>query len=124
MESQQKQKVRRRYTRSLRVRRKVRTVGEAYPRLCVFKSNRHLSVQLIDDDSGKTLCSSSTMSPSMRKRFPTGKGRAAAECVGRSIAESALALGCSRVVFDRGHRAYHGLVQLIAESARSAGLQF
>lgn len=124
MESQQAHKVRRRRSRALRVRKKVKTVGGKYPRLSVFKSNCHLMVQLIDDSSGSTLCSVSTMTSGMRKRFPKGKSRSAAECLGKTIAESALALNCSKIVFDRGHRAYHGLVQVVAESARSAGLRF
>ncbi|WP_108624329.1 50S ribosomal protein L18 [Candidatus Similichlamydia epinepheli] len=124
MESQQRQKVRCRRARAFRVRKKVKKVGGSYPRLSVFKSNRHLSVQLVDDASGRVLCSASTMTSQMKKIFPNGKGKASAESIGRAIAESALAIGVSKVVFDRGHRAYHGLIRALADSARVAGLQF
>ncbi|WP_108623909.1 50S ribosomal protein L18 [Candidatus Similichlamydia epinepheli] len=124
MESQQRQKVRRRRTRALRVRKKIKRVGGSYPRLSVFKSNRHLAAQLIDDASGKTLCAVSTMTSQMRKVFPSGKGKPSAEYLGQAIAEAALAIGVSKVVFDRGHREYHGLIRALADSARVAGLQF
>lgn len=104
--------------RHARVRRKVIGTSER-PRLAVFRSNRHVYVQLIDDLSGVTLASASTIADS-----PSGSKSDAARVIGRLIAERALAAGIQSAVFDRGGFRYHGRVAAIAEAARTAGLKF
>lgn len=90
------------------------------PRLSVFRSLQHIYAQVIDDDHGATLASASSRTLDLK----SGGNRAAAEAVGRAIAERALASGISTVVFDRGGYPYHGRVQALAEAARAAGLKF
>ena len=95
------------------------------PRLSVFRSLRYISAQLIDDESGKTLISASDYygkQKRLKKTKHTKKDRAYA--VGEDIAKRALALGISKVVFDRGPRRYHGRVKSLAEGARAGGLTF
>lgn len=108
-----------RIRRHRRVRKKIHgTAGR--PRLAVYRSNKHLSVQVIDDDAGSTLAAASTME--------AGDGSsgsvAAATRVGELIAERAKAAGITSVVFDRGGYAYHGRVAAVAAAAREAGLEF
>jgi|SRR5687768_17210421 len=101
-----------------RIRKKVRGSAER-PRLAVYRSLNHIYAQLIDDDSGKTLAMASTKD----KVFSgTGGNVAAAQAVGRSIAERALAAGVSNVVFDRGGYVYHGRVKALLDATREAGL--
>lgn len=101
----------------MRIRKKVSGTAER-PRLTVFKSIKNMYAQLIDDVSGKTLASASTLKTS-------GNGnRDAAKEVGKAIAEKATALKIEAVVFDRGGYVYHGRVQAIADGAREAGLKF
>jgi large subunit ribosomal protein L18 len=110
-----------RLRRHRRVRKKV--AGNATrPRLAVFRSNSHISVQLIDDEAGHTLASASTVEPSLRGGA-TGNIEAAKK-VGALIAERAKAAGIDKVVFDRGGYLYHGRVAALAEAAREAGLDF
>jgi large subunit ribosomal protein L18 len=116
-----KQKHERRLRRHARVRKTVRGSAER-PRLTVYRSNRHVQVQVIDDDAGRTLAAASTLEADLRGG-PTGN-RASAGEVGRLVAERALAAGVTRVVFDRGGHLYHGRVAAIAEAARTAGLEF
>jgi len=108
--------------RHLRVRKKVRGTA-ARPRLAVFRSNRHIYAQLIDDDAGRTLAAASTMEPVARAAGHTGTV-AAARAVGERLGERALAAGVRQVVFDRGGFKYHGRVAAVAEGARAAGLEF
>jgi len=117
-----KQKHERRLRRHARVRKTVRGSAER-PRLTVYRSNRHLQVQVIDDDAGRTLAAASTLEADLRGAGPTGNRSAAGE-VGRLVAERALAAGVTKVVFDRGGHLYHGRVAAIAEAARTAGLEF
>ena len=101
-----------------RIRKKVRG-SAARPRLAVYRSLNHIYAQLIDDDSGKTLAMASTKD----KAFSGPGGNvAAAQAVGRSIAERALAAGVSNVVFDRGGYVYHGRVKALLDATREAGL--
>lgn len=102
-----------------RIRKKVRGSAER-PRLAVFRSLNHIYAQLIDDDSGKTLATASTS----EKAFggTTGGNIAAAQQVGKVIAERAQAAGVSRVVFDRGGYVYHGRVKALLDATREAGL--
>jgi large subunit ribosomal protein L18 len=109
--------------RVLRVRKGVR--GNAgRPRLCVFKSNQHISVQLIDDDTGATLASVGTMTKEFRNLKLGKKSKEAAREVGKKLAELAKARDIQRVVFDRGHHKYHGVLAELANGARESGLQF
>ncbi len=110
-----------RIRRHRRVRKKVRGVV-ARPRLAVFRSNKHISAQVIDDISGRTLAAASTYEADV-KGGATGN-KSAAATVGRLVAERAKAAGVTKVVFDRGGFLYHGRVAAVAEAAREAGLEF
>jgi len=107
--------------RHARVRRKVAGTAER-PRLAVFRSNRHMTAQVIDDATGRTLASASTVESDLRSA-QTGN-RDAAASVGRLVAERAKAAGITTVVFDRGGFIYHGRVAAVADAARQAGLEF
>jgi large subunit ribosomal protein L18 len=105
-----------------RVRKKVSgTPGR--PRLAVFRSNRHVVAQVIDDISGRTLAAASSLEASVRAAGPSGNRNAAA-AVGKLVAERAKAAGVSQVAFDRGGFLYHGRVAALADAAREAGLEF
>ena len=109
-----------RIKRHKRVRSKVSGTSER-PRLSVFRSEKHIYCQIIDDTKGVTLCSAS----SVEKDFEgLGSNKEAANKVGKMIAERALAKGITTVVYDRGGNIYHGRVQALAEGAREGGLQF
>src|SRR3954463_6805345 len=110
-----------RIRRHRRGRKKVRGTAER-PRLAVFRSNKHISAQVIDDRAGKTLAAASTLEKDL-KSGATGNIDAAKK-VGRLIAERAKAAGVSAVVFDRGGFLYHGRVAAVADAAREAGLEF
>jgi large subunit ribosomal protein L18 len=107
-----------RVRRHTRVRRKVAGTAER-PRLAVYRSNRHIYAQLIDDDAARTLASASDAEVQVAGDGKTGVAKA----VGALIAERAKASGIERVVFDRGGRLYHGRVAALAEGAREKGLQ-
>ncbi len=111
-----------RIRRHRRVRKKVHGTA-ARPRLAVYRSNKHISVQLIDDDEGRTLAAASSVEAEQRTAG-SGGSVAAATRVGELVAERATAAGVTKVVFDRGGYAYHGRVAAIAEAARNAGLEF
>jgi len=117
-------KVRResRIRRHGRVRKKIHGTA-ARPRLAVFRSNKHIVLQVIDDESGRTIAAASTNEASARA---TGGGGsvAAATRMGQLVAERAKAAGVEKVVFDRGGFAYHGRVAAAADAAREAGLEF
>jgi large subunit ribosomal protein L18 len=110
-----------RLRRHNRVRRKVHGSAER-PRLAVFRSNRHISAQVIDDSSGHTVASASTVEADLRGR--TTGGIDAATKVGTLIGERAKAAGIDAVIFDRGGFRYHGRVAAVADAAREAGLKF
>ena len=110
-----------------RVHQRVRTrvVGTPErPRLCVFRSIGHIYAQVIDDRSGKTLASASSIDGESKKSLKGGGNIAAAKVIGKTVAERAKAAGVSKVVFDRGGYKYHGRVKALADAAREAGLQF
>ncbi|MCP5029351.1 MAG: 50S ribosomal protein L18 [Actinomycetia bacterium] len=107
--------------RQRRVRKKVRGTAER-PRLAVFRSNKHIHVQVIDDDAGSTLAAASTIEADLRGGS-TGN-RVAAAGVGALIADRAKTAGVTTVVFDRGGNLYHGRVAALADAAREAGLEF
>ena len=108
-----------RVRRHARVRAKISGTAEA-PRLCVYRSNKNIEAQLIDDVKGCTLVSSSSMS----LKLENGSNIEAAKQVGKAIAEKALALKIKNVVFDRGGYLYHGRVAALADAAREGGLEF
>ena len=93
-------------------------------RLSVFRSNKHIYCQIIDDVKQITLCSSSTLDPEVKKGLKSSGTIDAAEKVGKDIAVKAKKIGLEKVVFDRGGYLYHGRVRSLAEGARSSGLKF
>jgi large subunit ribosomal protein L18 len=107
----------------LRVRTRVNGTPER-PRLSVYRSVGHIYAQVIDDRTGKTLASASSIDKETRKDIQGGGNVAAAKIVGRKVAERARAAGIELVVFDRGGYKYHGRVKALAEAAREAGLKF
>ncbi len=111
-----------RIRRHRRVRKKVHGTATR-PRLAIYRSNKHLTAQVIDDDAGRTLASASTLEADFRKQ-QSGCNVAAATAVGALVAERAKQAGISAVVFDRGGFLYHGRIAAIAEAARAAGLEF
>lgn len=111
-----------RIRRHRRVRKKVHGTATR-PRLAIYRSNKHLTAQVIDDDAGRTVASASTLEADFRKQ-QSGANVAAATAVGALVAERAKQAGVSTVVFDRGGFLYHGRVAAIAEAARAAGLEF
>jgi large subunit ribosomal protein L18 len=106
------------------VRAKVSGTPER-PRLAVFRSIRHISAQVIDDSSGRTLAAASSVEPELRGRLGAGGGGnlAGARAVGTLLAQRAGAAGITKVVFDRGGFAYHGRVAGLADAARAEGLE-
>lgn len=94
------------------------------PRLCVYRSLGHIYAQVIDDYSGKTLASASSLDKETKKQLKGGGNVAAAKVVGKILAERAKAAKIQKVVFDRGGYKYHGRVKALADAAREAGLQF
>lgn len=106
--------------RAQRVRRRLKKHANGRPRLSVFRSDKNISVQIIDDATGVTLASASTLEDKKQK----GSDVAAAERIGKLIAERAKKAKVEDVVFDRGAYLYHGRVKALAESAREAGLKF
>jgi large subunit ribosomal protein L18 len=112
-----------RQRRVYRVRKRLKGTTER-PRLSVFRSHRHIAVQVIDDSVGKTLVAASTGDKELASAVAYGGNCAAAEAVGRAIAQRALAAGIKQVCFDRGAAKYHGRVAALAEAARAGGLEF
>ena len=106
--------------RADRVRRRLKSVSAGRPRLSVFRSDKNIYAQLIDDQRGVTLAAASSLEGDAKK----GSDRDAAAKVGALIAQRALEKGCKDVVFDRGGYIYHGRVRALAEAAREAGLNF
>jgi large subunit ribosomal protein L18 len=93
------------------------------PRLAIFRSNKHIAAQVINDTDSKTLCAVSSYSKDLKGKIK-GYDMAGAEAVGKAIAEKAKAAGVGKVVFDCGGNKYHGRVKALAEAARKAGLDF
>jgi large subunit ribosomal protein L18 len=118
-----KRKTRARRRRHLGLRKKV--VGTASrPRLCVFRSLKHIYCQIVDDAQAKTLAAASTLSPELKGKLPKTWDVEAAGAVGKLVGEKAKSAGIAAVVFDRGGCKYHGRVKALAEGARAAGLEF
>ena len=112
-----------RQRRQARVRRRVRG-SDARPRLCVFRSGKHIYVQIISDQTGRTLAAASTLSVPLKGQLPRSGNCEAAKQVGATIARVCQERGIRSVVFDRNGFLYHGRVKALAEAAREAGLQF
>ena len=113
-------------TNKKRIRRHKRVRGKIFgtaqkPRLCVFRSLKNIYAQVIDDQSGKTLASASSLDKEFNQY---GGNKEAAKLVGQAVAKAALEKGITEVVFDRGGYIFHGRVQELAEGAREAGLKF
>jgi large subunit ribosomal protein L18 len=106
-----------------RVRRKISGTPER-PRLCIFRSLTHMYAQIIDDTTGQTLASASTLDKEIKEQIAYGGNIAGAAAVGSLIAARAQDKGIATVVFDRGGYIYHGRVAALAEAARKAGLNF
>jgi len=106
-----------------RIRQKVKGTAER-PRLCVFRSNNHIYAQLIDDVTGKTILSSSTIENSLTSELNSTSTCEASILVGKSLAKKSLEHKISHIVFDRGGKLYHGRVKALADAAREAGLKF
>ena len=112
-----------RVRRHARVRRRITGKPER-PRLSIFRSLHHVYAQLIDDATGRTIAAASTREKAVAEGLESNSSSAAAEKVGKIIAERAKAQGISAVVFDRGGYKYHGRIKALADAARGAGLEF
>lgn len=112
-----------RLARHLRVRKRV-SGSPQRPRLCVFRSLRHIYAQVIDDTDGTTVASASSHETLGKDSSPSNPKLAVAAAVGKLVAERALANGIIQVVFDRGGYKFHGRVKALAEASREGGLQF
>jgi large subunit ribosomal protein L18 len=110
--------------RQRRTRAKLRKLAYGRPRLSVFRSSLHIYAQVIDDTRGVTLAAASSLEKDLRKDLKTGANVAAAQAVGKLIAERCKVAGVSTVVFDRGGYMFHGRVKALADAAREGGLAF
>lgn len=106
-----------------RVRKKVQGTAER-PRLNVFRSLNHIYAQIIDDTTGNTLVSASTIDGALKGKIKSGSNKEAAKEVGTLVATKAVEKGIKQVVFDRGGYIYHGRIKELADAAREAGLEF
>ena len=109
--------------RKYHVRKKVFGTPDR-PRLSVFRSNKHIYAQIIDDTAGATLASASTKTKAIHGQLSNASNKKAAEMIGETIAKQALGVGIKCVCFDRNRYKYHGRVSALAEAARKAGLVF
>ena len=109
--------------RHIRVRKKVFGTPER-PRLNVFRSNKHIYAQIIDDTTGRTLVSASSIDKELKGKLKSGGNIEASNIVGELIAKRAVDKGIKKVVFDRGGYLYHGRVKALADAARKGGLEF
>ena len=110
--------------RRWRIRRRLVAAAKDRPRLSVFRSNKHIYAQVIDDRAGRTVASASTLDAALKDAAAPGADVDAAQQVGKLVAERALAAGVTTVIFDRGGYRYHGRVKALADAAREAGLGF
>ncbi len=122
MEKNTKKKLRRDRIRR-RIRATIRGTADR-PRLCIYKSNQHITAQLVDDRSASTLASASTNMESLKKDIEGKTRTEAAKVVGEQLAKNAQDKGINKAVFDRSGYKYHGVVKALADSAREAGLDF
>lgn len=112
-----------RLKRHMRIRRALKGVSER-PRLCVYRSNKHIYVQIVDDTTAKTLVHASTLDPELQGKLQKTWDKTSAQAVGDLVAKRAKGKGIGSVVFDRSGYIYHGRVAAVAEAARQAGLDF
>ncbi len=112
-----------RLRRKKRIRKKIRGTSER-PRLCVFRSAKHIYAQVIDDDRGVTLVQASTLSKELRGSLDSLSKKEAARKVGELVAKKALEKGIKKIVFDRNGFLYHGRIKELADAARQNGLEF
>lgn len=119
----QKKRIRQREIRHKRLRKKIIGTNKR-PRLCVYRSLKNLSVQLIDDIDGKTILSLSTFSKDSKSSISCGGNIKSAVLLGKLTAEKAREKGITKVVFDKGGRFFHGRIKAFADSARKTGLVF
>lgn len=110
--------------RKRRVRTSLREKAADRVRLSVFRSNKHIYAQIIDDSQGQTLAQASTIDRDLRQSLTSRADTSAASAVGKCIAERATKAGVKKVVFDRGGYLYHGRVKALADAAREGGLEF
>ena len=115
--------LRQRLRRRWRVSNHIRGTSER-PRLAVFRTDKHMYAQVINDEVGKTLAAASTRDKDLRAALKYGGNKKAAEAIGKAIAERAIAAGVKQVCFDRREFKFHGRVAALAEAARAAGLSF
>jgi large subunit ribosomal protein L18 len=106
-----------------RIRKRI-TGTESRPRLCVFRSNKHIYAQIVDDAQGRTLVAASSLDGENKGSLKAGGNITAAKAVGKAVAKRAIDKGIQQVLFDRGGYIYHGRVKALAEAAREAGLKF
>ncbi|MGM0737919.1 MAG: 50S ribosomal protein L18 [Bacteroidota bacterium] len=106
-----------------RVRSKIAGTADK-PRLCIFKSSKHVYAQLIDDQAGETIAAASTVLKNMKDQLGDKPKMEKAEAIGEFLAKTAQDKGIDKVVFDRSGYKYHGIVKSLAEGARKGGLQF
>ena len=107
----------------MRVRKNVQGSAQR-PRLCIYRSQKHIYAQIIDDSQGHTLLTISSLSPEMKGKLKKTGNKTAAKEIGKVIGQKCLEKGIKKVVFDRNGFLYHGRVQAVAEGAREAGLEF
>lgn len=112
-----------RIRRHIRARKKIYGTSER-PRLDIFRSEKHIYAQIIDDDLSKTLVAASSLDKELEDKISAGSNKEAAKAVGELIAKKALDAGVKTVVFDRGGYIYHGRIKELADAARQAGLEF
>lgn len=112
-----------RIKRHMRLRRKLEGTTER-PRLCVFRSNKHIYAQIIDDTTASTLVAASTLDKELKGKVEKPWDKSGASAVGQLVAKRAKAKGIESVVFDRGGHIYHGRIAAVAEGAREGGLNF
>jgi len=112
-----------RLKRKLRIRKKLSGTPER-PRLCVFRSAKHIYAQIIDDAKGQTMVSISTLDPAVKGQGKFDSKVAKAVFIGKLLGEKAVTMGIKKVVFDRNGFMYHGRVKAVSDGAREAGLDF
>ena len=111
-------------TKKKRIRFKIKRNSNNRPRMSVFRSDKNIYVQIIDDNIGKTLITTSTLEKKIKSKIKKSTNKDAASEIGKIIAEKAKTKGIKKVFFDRGPYLYHGRVKALAEAARKAGLEF
>jgi len=119
---QEKRLNRQRDRRRYRVRNRVKR-DSTRPRLCIFRSLKHMYVQIIDDEAGRTLATASTLDKELSSELRYGGNKDAAAAIGKTIAQRALQAGVKQVALDRRNYRYHGRVAALADAAREAGLE-